>query len=85
MIRPSPLLRHETFHADFPCHFDELVAAAHGLTCQIGSPDGHVLFDPEGDSVSIKFSLTNDGARSCSVLRNEFERSLHDLKPEIDF
>ena len=67
----------------FPCHIDELLAAAHGLTFQAGSADGHVLVQLDGNSVCLTFALGSRGTQSCVVPKQEFEQSLSRLKSEL--
>jgi hypothetical protein len=70
------------FETEFPCHLDELLAVAHGLTFQAGNPDGHILIATDGSTVCMRFALVQGGTRSCNVEKKEFEQALMLLKSE---
>lgn len=66
--------------ATFSGHIDELLAVAHGLSFQAGNADGHLMIALAGDDVRLSFGLTQDGGRTCTVPRSEFEGRLMSLK-----
>jgi hypothetical protein len=66
-----------------PCHIDELLAAARGLSVQVGDENAHLLISPEGESVCLSFSFGRGRSGSCIISKEDYERSLLSLRVEL--